>query len=321
MCRYLRRWLAPLALAIAALGEGPSAWGAPEDRAEMPRRATEPRDAARALANRAADAIARGEHEQAEELLRQAYEQYPAPTIAVLHARTLVHLQRLATALNVYERATLASLGPDAPDAFRRAAELAEKEAAALRPRVPRLQIVVRGPAAAHPDLKVTLDGRVVPVAQQGRWIWVDPGRRIVRAELDGKSSEQVVRIEERQSIVIDVSEPDSARLPYRALTWSSLGIGVAGLATGIATGVVATSAHARAAESCPGDRCVEGSSGAEELSRFKTYRSVSTVGYAIGAVGLSAFGFLLVRGALEGPDLALELEPHSARLSFGGVL
>ena len=321
MRRFLRRWLAPLALAIVAFGKGTNAWGAPENRAEMPQRADEPREAARVLANRAADAIARGEHQLAEELLRQAYEQYPAPTIAVLHARTLVHLQRLATAMNVYERATLASLGPDAPDAFRRAAEMAKREVAALRPRVPRLQIVARGRAAARPELKVTLDGRVVPVAQQGRWIWVDPGRRIVRAELDGNSSEQVVRIEERQSISIDVSEPDSARPLYRALTWSSLGLGVAGLATGIATGVVATSAHARAAKGCPNDRCVEGSSGADQLSRFKTFRNVSTVGYAVGAAGLSVFGFLLIRGALEGPDLALELEPQSARLSLGGVL
>ena len=106
------------------------------------------REAARALANRAADALALGEYEQAQDLLRQAYAQYPAPTIAVLHARALVHLQRLALAESVYERAMLTSLAADAPDAFRRAVEQARNESRELRPRIPRLQVLVRGRAA-----------------------------------------------------------------------------------------------------------------------------------------------------------------------------
>ncbi len=281
----------------------------------------DPRDTARTLANRAADAIAQGEHEQAEELLRQAYVQYPAPTIAVLHARTLVYLQRLSTAASVYERASLTSIGPDAPPAFRHAVEQAQKEAKELRPRVPRLQIVVRGQAARNPGLELTLDGRPLSAAQHGRWIWVDPGRRVVRAELNGAVSEQVVRVEERQAIVVDVSEPASERAFYRALTWSSLGLGAAGIATGVISGVVATSAYDQAAKSCPDERCVEGGAGAGELQRFHRYRVVSTVGYAVGAAGLALGGYLLIRSAVDGPALQLELEQQSARLSFRGTL
>ncbi len=283
--------------------------------------AADPRETARALANRAADAIARGEHVEAEALLRQAYERYPAPTIAVLHARTLVHLQRLATAENVYERTLLTNVGPDAPEAFRRATEQAQRELAALKPRVPRLQIVVRGRAALRPDLKLSLDGHALPVEQRGRWMLVDPGRRVVRVELDGEVSEQLVRVDEGQSQVVDVSEPATRGPAYRALNWSFLGLGVAGVGAGVITGVLANSAHARAQDDCPNDRCVEGSTGAKELNRFRTMRVVSTVGYAVGAVGVGLGVYLLIRGATDGPALRVELDERSARLSFRGTL
>jgi|SRR5882724_12003047 len=279
------------------------------------------REAARTLANRAADALARGEYEQAQELLRQAYEQYPAPTIAVLHARALVHLQRLALAEAVYERAMLNSLAPDAPEAFRRAVEQARSESRELKPRIPRLQVLVRGRAALRPQLRITLDGHPLDTAEQGRWMWVDPGRRVIRAELDGTSSEQLVRVEEGQSVVVDVSEPVSQYPGYKVLTAGTLGLGVVGIATGIVSGVVATSAHARAVDHCPNDQCPEGQVGARDLERFRTYRVVSTVGYAVGSAGLALGGFLLVRAAVDGPAIGLEVDRQGGRLTVGGTL
>jgi tetratricopeptide (TPR) repeat protein len=159
-----------LAVLIVASGSGSAASAFGQSGGSV-----ESREAARTLANRAADAIAHGEYEQGQELLRQAYEQYPAPTIAVLHARALVHLQRLALAENVYERALLTSLAPDAPEAFRRAVEQARSESRELKPRIPRLQVLVRGRAALR--LRVTLDGHRLAAEQEGRWMWVDPGR------------------------------------------------------------------------------------------------------------------------------------------------
>jgi hypothetical protein len=290
----------------------------PDDRSPE---AGDPKEAARALGNRAADAIARGEHVEAEELLRKAYAAYPAPTIAVLHARTLVHLQRLAAAASVYERATLTTLGPGSPPVFFRAVEQARVEARELRPRVPRLQIVVRGRAAQRPELRLWLDDRALPTEQRGRWVLVDPGRRVVRAELGDVSSEQVVRVEERQSVVVEVAEPASASGSYRVVSWSALGVGLAGVTTGVMTGLAATTAHARAVERCPDERCVEGSAGARELERFKLNRAISTVGYAVGAIGLGVGGYLLIGGALEGPALQVELDQRGAMLHWGGTL
>jgi len=303
-----------LALLIVSLASSltASAWGQSGGRVES-------RDAARALANRAADALALGEYEQAQELLRRAYEQYPAPTIAVLHARALVHLQRLALAESVYERAMLTSLAPDAPDAFRHAVEQARNESRELRPRIPRLQVLVRGRAALR--LRITLDGRPLPATQEGRWMWVDPGRRVLRAELDGTSSEQLVRVEEGQSVVVEVSEPVSQRPAYKALTFGTLGLGAVGVATGIVTGIAATTAHERAVDHCPNGQCPDGQAGARDLERFRTYRVVSTVGYAVGTAGLAVGGFLLVRAVVDGPAIGLEVDRQGGRLTVGGTL
>jgi hypothetical protein len=265
------------------------------------------RERARELANRAADAVARGEHHTADQLLEQAYREYPAPTIALLHARTLLQLRRLASALFAYQRAASSSVPASAPEAFRRAVADARREAPLLEPRVPRLLVMVRGAAANNPQLRIELDGERVPATQRGRWILVDPGRRIVRTELAGKSSEQAVQIEERQASVVEIDTPGNGA--QRALTLTALGVGAVGLGVGIVTGVMANSAHAQARGQCEDNQCVAGSSGARNLERFRKLRVYSTVGYGISALGLGTGGYLLLRGSFSDSPLRVELE------------
>jgi hypothetical protein len=286
-----------------------------------PNSANTTRQAAQVLADRAANAIARGDPTTGEELLRQAYEQFPAPTIAVLRARTLVYLQRLATAASVYESARFTRLESDSPQAFRVAVEQARTEAIALRPRVPQLQVRVHGRALLHPEMKVTLDGRLLPPTQRGRWILVNPGRTVVRAEWGRGKSERVVRVEERQFVVVEVSEARAENSLYKVISWGSLGIGVAGIGVGVVTGQIATSAHAQAVRVCPDERCVEGGPGADDLERFRTYRTISTAGYALGVVGVSVGAFLLIRGAPNGPALQVDFDRQSAVLHWKSAL
>jgi hypothetical protein len=271
-----------------------------------------PRDAARALANRAADAIARGDYAEGEGLLGQAYDVYPAPTIALLHARTLVWLGRLAAGVRAYQRASLVTLRADAPEAFRSAVDSAKKELDELKPRVPRLQIVVRGRSVNGGDARLELDGKALPTSQLGRWILADPGRRTVRVEWNGTTYERSVRLEERQSVVVEIVQPQGSSLA-RWMTVGSLGIGVVGLAAGAITGIVATSAHDQARQDCPAARCVTGSEGALAVQRYRDLRTVSTISYAIGGVGLGLGGVLLLRGSFDEPTLRVELESPSA--------
>jgi hypothetical protein len=271
-----------------------------------------PRDTARALANRAANAIARGDYAEGEGLLGQAYEVYPAPTIALLHARTLVWLGRLAEGVGAYQRASLVTLRADAPEAFRSAVASAKQELAELQPRVPRLQILVRERRAGSARSRLELDGKPLPTSQLGRWILADPGRRTVRVEWNGTTYERSVRLDERQSVVVEIVEPQGSALA-RWVTVGALGIGVVGLATGAVAGIVAGSAHDQARRDCPASRCVTGSEGASALQRYRDLRVVSTVSYAIGGVGLGLGGVLLLRGSFDEPTLRVELESPSA--------
>jgi tetratricopeptide (TPR) repeat protein len=265
-----------------------------------------PRDTARELANSAANAIARGEHAAGEELLARAYQAYPAPTIALLHARTLAFLGRLSAAVAAYERAMRASLAPDAPDAFRAAVASAERELSQLRPRVPRLQLSVRGD---QPEaLRLELDGQLIPNAQLGRWLLADPGRRRLRVEANGSSYERVVRLEERQAVVVEITEPRSSAIA-RYFTLGAFGVGAIGVGTGIVTGLMASSAHQQARAGCPAERCVIGSEGARDAERYRDLRVVSTISYAVGGVGLGLGGILLLRGSFDGPSWRVELE------------
>jgi hypothetical protein len=271
-----------------------------------------PRDSARALANNAANAIARGDYAEGEELLARAYEVYPAPTIAVLHARTLVWLGRLASGVRAYERATLITLRADAPEAFRIAVASAKEELAELRPRVPRLQVTVRGSGAQSGRLRLELDGKPLPSSQLGRWFLADPGRRTVRVAWNGTTYERTVRLDERQSVVVEIVEPQGS-VAARWLTIGALSAGVLGVGVGVVAGVVASSAHERARAECPAAHCTTGSEGARALERYRQLRVLSTVSYAVGGVGLGLGGVLMLRGSFDEPTLRVELESPSA--------
>jgi hypothetical protein len=276
------------------------------------------RERARELANRAADAVARGEHAVAEQLLTEAYREYPAPTIALLHARTLLQLRRLAGALNAYRRAATTGVAAHAPAAWVRAVEEARREALELEPRVPRLRVAVSGAATDAHLTRVTLDHQPLSSAQRAHWIFVDPGRHVVRVEHAGRSSEKIVRLEERQSSAVEIEIPRPATLA-RVATITALGVGTGGLVVGIVTGVLASSAHSSARAKCSGARCPSGSAGARDIERFRSLRVYSTIGYGIGAAGLGAGGFLLLRGSFDGPRLEIDLD--QAALPNGSAL
>jgi hypothetical protein len=66
-------------------------------------------------------------------------------------------------------------------------------------------------------------------------------------------------------------------------------GVGALGLTTGIVTGLMAGSRYSKAESGCPQHACVQGSAGADALDSFRTLRTVSTIGYIVGGVGLAA--------------------------------
>jgi hypothetical protein len=68
----------------------------------------------------------------------------------------------------------------------------------------------------------------------------------------------------------------------------------------GITGGLRALDAHRDAEQSCPAGRCVEGTPGPRDVERFRDWRTVSTVGYVIGGVGLGVGAALLLTSGRE---------------------
>jgi hypothetical protein len=258
---------------------------------------------ARALGQQGIDAAARGEHDKAQDLFRRAYTLVPAPTLALREARSLVALGRLVDGMEAYLRATRTRLGPDSSAAFREAVKKAEEELALLRPRVPRLEIRIVGIAPDHAALRVSVDGRPWPPALLGVAGPIDPGEHEVVAETRSHRDSKRVTLAEgaSESVQLELpaeadSDPNAGDMnaplvtrknasgnTNRTLAYVGFGVGAAGLAVGVVSGVIATRRHSSAEDSCPSAAC------SDDVDAFRRYRTISTVGYVVGVVGVGA--------------------------------
>jgi hypothetical protein len=265
----------------------------------------EKRAQARALADQAANAYARGDYARAELLLDRAYARVPAPTVALLRARTLVHLQRWVAALQVYTSAANTLLDADAPEAFDSAVQDARRERDELEPRVPRLRLDVAMPLLEEPSLDVRLDGAVVSKERLGAFMAVDPGAHALTVEIEGRRVRALeVTLRERDRLVVPLEQPQPARSGSSKRTWGvvSAATGGAALGFGVVAGVIAMDAHSDMERECPDRQCPAGGSGAEAVDRFETFRTLSTIGYVAGAVGIGAGTYLILTSSKSEP-------------------
>jgi hypothetical protein len=301
MARHARAVCAALSLVLFATAS----------HAEEPTSAA--RESARALADEGADAFAQADYERAHDRLRRAFSLVPAPTIALLDARALAKLGRLLDAKAAYTLAVSAPEDAASPPAFREAVGHARTELAALDRRLPRLTIRLKN-AARDARVQVWLDDTEVSRSELGVPLVVDPKAHAVRLDVDGKQTAvRRVALREGESRIVDLELPSSGGLS-RTLTIAGFGVGGAGIITGIVAGALALDARSEAQEGCPANRCQLGSKGAAALDDFRTYRTVSTIGYGVGAAG-AALGTILLLAPSKSSRAELGLVP-----SFQGV-
>jgi hypothetical protein len=272
------------------------------------------RNAARSLASQGKDAFDAKDYARAADLLRRAYALVPAPTIALYEGQSLIQLGQLVEAEEAFMRAMRTPIDAHSPEQFRKAKRDAEQELSTLRPRIPKVTIIVTGPGAGAPNLGVALDGKAVKNAVLGVEMPIDPGDHVLTTGAGGERKEVTFSIAEteRKSVEIEALAPTDAAAPVApppppakpppaeppppkpTATWQKPaalvagGIGVAGLATGIVTGLLAGARHETAEQECPNRVCVEGGSGAEAVESFRSLRTISTIGYVVGGVGLA---------------------------------
>jgi hypothetical protein len=309
--------------------------------------ATEPADdstnnAARDLAQRGKEAYERGDYAAARDLYGRAYALVPAPTLALREARALVQQGLWVQAAEAYVRAAHAPLDAESPEAFNRAVEEANGELAQLRPRIPQLNLVIRG-AEGRP-VAVSMDGEPYPAALWGVERPVNPGRHEIVAFTqqapEAKATVDLAEGTKRQvELVIPGGPPSTVAATDRdttatvrrshtqapqddptsirpPLTYAALGVGALGLGVGVVTGLMATSKYSTLKQQCPHNECLEGSAAQQDLESYRTLRTVSNVSYVVGALGVAGGVTLYLIAPHGKTGLAAYLTPTCAGVS-----
>jgi hypothetical protein len=195
----------------------------------------------------------------------------------------------------------------------------------------------------ATPDLIVLRDGKEVGAATFGLALPVDPGRHTIVVRAPGRK-DNVLSVElgegEQRSlklepgVPVDAVKPTQESAPSAALTAKSGkatsstrtagfvvgGIGAAGLVTSLITGAVVLSKKSTVDDECSNKVCSpEGVQAGEDGALFST---VSTVAFAVGAVGLGVGTYLVLSSDDSGEEqsrLGVEARPGQASLTLGG--
>jgi hypothetical protein len=287
------------------------------------------RKTARELAREGDKLMHQGECRAALDRLARAYALVNAPTISILEARCLATLGRLVEAADKYEQTRRTPIDAAAPKAFREAVEQAERELGQLRPRIPRLRIVMRGIAPDAPGTKVEVNGRLLPSSRIGTDELVNPGEHIVVASSGTQVERAIVMLAEKESRTVELSFAAPAeRPPPPSMTargearlepegssqttwgWVAMGIGAGGLVAGGISGAIALDKKATlddvCAPRCPPDH-------AQDIETFRTMRTVSWVGFGAGILGVGVGLGLLATAGSDPPAVDAWLGPSSA--------
>jgi hypothetical protein len=293
------------------------------------------RSAARDLAVQGAEAYDAGDYATALDRFARAAQLYPAPTLVVMQARSLLGLGRWVESFEKYHQTARMVLPPDAAEPLQQAVRDAARERDELDVRLPRIEIRLESVA---PEVVVLVDGQVLPPALINVQHPIDPGPHVVEASVKGAPHfRQDVELAERQQLQIVIPPivlPEPATAPVRPVappvageppprpqratpTWVApvaFGAGGAGAGIAVVGGILAAERRARLEDVCnPG--CPLAAK--PDLESFRLYRGLFFIGTAVGLAGLGIGTYF----AVWGPDgtqqgVALDLGPDGARLS-----
>lgn len=178
-------------------------------------------------------------------------------------------------------------------DARKEAEELAES----LRPRIPTLVVKVSGlPPGSDP--KITVDGAATPMVESSSMRKVNPGEHAIVIHAGTREEKRSVALAEGETKDVDVTFPAVAeqpkapaaageKRPIHVLTWIGAGVGVAGLAVGTVTGLIALNKAGAVTDACRGLVCPP--SAKSDVDAGRTAGNISTIGFALAGVGVAA--------------------------------
>lgn len=294
------------------------------------------RAAARQLATEGVNNFEAGEFAAASDKLNRAFETIRAPSLGLWSARALARCGRLVQASERYLEVTRLDPRNGDEDVQRQAKQDALREYDELQPRIARLTLAVFN-ASADQSLEVFLDGVALPAPLLRAQVPVDPGAHEIEVRQGERTASQPLRVKEGARVNISLQLPP---LPHpRAITdttrgkgatgimapsepsaadplkrkapvalWLSLAGAGAGLTVGTISGVMALQAREPLAPNCPQDVCDP--KYAADVKRLNTLRTVSTVSFTAGGLGLVTAAVLWLSGRPVEPSAQRYVRP-----------
>jgi hypothetical protein len=312
----------------------------------------EERAGARAAATEGAQAFHDQKWAEAVDFFTRAESLVHAPPHLLYIARAQVKMGQFVKAQENLTKIVRENLPSTAPKAFHDAQTEAVREIKDVESHVAYVKATVIGEAK---NLKVTMDGTLVPSALIGVQRPVDPGEHQFRASGDGMTSDAVaitVKEGSRQTVEITIKpgqDPSVAATPtlpgpnspaelhttpplspapagaesspglgtQKLLGLVAGGVGVVGAGLGTVFGLQSMSKHSDAKNACPNGQCSTSEGvGLENDARSAGNRS--TIFFALGGVGLAAGAVLWFTAKSESantPSAQLGLGPGTLQL------
>jgi hypothetical protein len=267
-------------------------------------------------------------------------------------AGTLIHLadcyeknKQAASAWATYKEAASAAQALGRADWEK----LANKRATALEPTLAKLTIRVTEPAD---KIEVTRDGNTVSQASWGTALPIDTGTHTIEAKADGrkpyKTSVTIAKDGEKADVIVPKLEVDAQATAQpvtspttggttpppppppvvekesgsqKTIGFIVAGVGVAGVAVGAVTGIMAMSKNNESKDKCPNSGACADKAGVDANDSAKTLGLVSTIGFIAGGVGLAAGAFLILTAgpSRAGVRVVPDAGPKNAGLSLTG--
>ncbi|MCU0694198.1 MAG: hypothetical protein MUF54_22625 [Polyangiaceae bacterium] len=253
--------------------------------------------------------------------LAESYRLDPRPGTMFTLAECEAKWGRVASAVAHYSDyvGMVSSMPPQSRERHLDRERTAVAQLETLKPQVPRLTLIL--PADAPEGTVVKRDGVVLRGASLGTPLPADPGEHMVTTQVPGgvEHAKQInIALGETARIELSVERLEAVRTqastnpaspstePARssdARTWAYVlgGIGVAGLAVGTVTGLMAGAKKGTVDDNCKGAACnAQGLAAAED---GKMLGNVSTAGFGVGLAGIAIGSVLWFASAPSSPE------------------
>jgi hypothetical protein len=187
---------------------------------------------------------------------------------------------------------------------------IATERARSLEARVPTLSIHVVH--SERTDFVVRRDGVVLGAASLDTPLPVDAGEHLVVVEAPGTESAQytshvvdgdhasldvsvgsAVRVAQQPAVIAATETQPAGARPSHTAAYVAGGVGVAGVITGVAAGLIALTKKSTVDTQCPEKQCTK--TGLDAVDAGKTFGVISTVGFIAGGLGLGAATYLFL--------------------------